>query len=37
MGEVFLLGETDNSFDGRYFGITPASDIIGPLEALVIF
>jgi type IV secretory pathway protease TraF len=36
-GQVFLLGETDNSFDGRYFGVTAAGDIIGPLRALLVF
>lgn len=36
-GEVFLLGETGNSFDGRYFGITKASDIVGPVSAVMIF
>lgn len=36
-GEVFLLGETDNSFDGRYFGVTSASDIVGPLRPLLVF
>ncbi len=27
--EVFLLGDTDDSFDGRYWGPTPLSDIDG--------
>lgn len=36
-GEVFLLGETENSFDGRYFGITSAKDIIGPLSSILTF
>jgi len=36
-GEVFLLGETDNSFDGRYFGITSATDIVGPLRSILTF
>lgn len=35
--EVFLLGETDNSFDGRYFGVTSAKDIVGPLRAVLTF
>ena len=30
-GEVFLLGQTDGSFDGRYFGVTDAGEIIAPL------
>lgn len=33
-GEVFLLGEADGSFDGRYFGVTQASEIVTPLQAL---
>ena len=28
-GEVLLMGDTPRSFDGRYFGPTPASDLIG--------
>lgn len=36
-GEVFLLGEADNSFDGRYFGVSSAADIIGPAQALITF
>ena len=35
--DVFLLGETDDSFDGRYFGVTSALDIVGPVRALFIF
>lgn len=26
---VFLLGDTANSYDGRYFGVTSANDVIG--------
>lgn len=37
IGDVFLLGETDSSFDGRYFGVTSASDIVGPLRVLLVF
>ncbi len=33
--EVFLLGETEGSFDGRYFGITSTRDIIGPVRLTV--
>jgi type IV secretory pathway protease TraF len=29
--EVFLLGQADGSFDGRYFGVTDAGEIIAPL------
>lgn len=36
-GEVFLLGETDDSYDGRYFGITSAADILGPVRSVVTF
>ena len=28
-GEIFLLNDHPNSFDGRYFGITEMADIIG--------
>ena len=27
--QIFLLGDTANSYDGRYFGVTSASDVIG--------
>ncbi len=30
-GEVFLLGESEVSFDGRYFGVTSADDVVAPL------
>jgi len=36
-GDVFLLGETSNSFDGRYFGVTSATDIVGPVRAILTF
>lgn len=36
-GEVFLLGETDNSFDGRYFGVSAAADIVGPVRSILTF
>ncbi len=36
-GDVFLLGETANSFDGRYFGVTSQADIVGPVAQLLIF
>lgn len=32
--EIFLLGQTDGSFDGRYFGVTQASEIVAPLALL---
>jgi conjugative transfer signal peptidase TraF len=35
--EVFILGEADNSFDGRYFGVTSATDIVGPLRPILTF
>lgn len=37
VGEVFLLGEAATSFDGRYFGATSSTDIVGPLNAIVTF
>lgn len=33
-GEVFLLGDGDRSFDARYFGVTPAASIIGPVRPI---
>lgn len=36
-GQVFLLGETDDSFDGRYFGVTSAKDVVGPVRSVLIF
>lgn len=33
-GEVFLLGDTDRSFDGRYFGISDATGILGSVRHL---
>jgi type IV secretory pathway protease TraF len=32
--QVFLLGVSDGSFDGRYFGVTSAAEIITPLQPL---
>lgn len=29
--DIFLLGQADGSFDGRYFGITGAGEIVAPL------
>ena len=37
MGDVFLLGDADNSFDGRYFGVTLTSDIVGPVQPILTF
>ena len=34
--DVFLLGETPASFDGRYFGVSAAADIVGRLTPLLI-
>lgn len=34
-GEVFLLGQTDGSFDGRYFGVTRLGEVVAPLELLI--
>ena len=36
-GEVFLLGRHPDSFDGRYFGPTPAALIIGKVRPLWIW
>lgn len=33
-GSVFLLGRAADSFDGRYFGPTSASDVVGRAEPL---
>lgn len=35
-GEVFLLGDTDASFDGRYFGVTDARSVVGRLAAILL-
>lgn len=35
MRDVFLLGETADSFDARYFGATSAGDIVGPARLLL--
>jgi len=36
-GQVFLLGDTAGSYDGRYFGVTPKGDIVGRAELLLSF
>jgi len=36
-GQIFLLGETDNSFDGRYFGVTMVNEIVGRGELIFSF
>lgn len=35
--QVFLLGDTAGSYDGRYFGVTRASEIIGRADLLLTF
>ncbi len=35
--DVLLLGDTANSYDGRYFGVTSAHDILGRARILVPF
>jgi conjugative transfer signal peptidase TraF len=35
-GQVLLLGEVPESFDGRYFGPTDASDIIGRISPVIL-
>jgi conjugative transfer signal peptidase TraF len=36
-GQVFLLGDAAGSYDGRYFGVTRASEIIGRADLLLTF
>lgn len=36
-GQVFLLGDTPGSYDGRYFGVTPKAEIVGRAELLLAF
>lgn len=33
-GEVFLLGDTERSFDGRYFGVVGSDAVIGPVSQM---
>jgi len=33
--EVLLLGDTPDSYDGRYFGVTGAQDVIGRVAMLI--
>ncbi len=35
--QVFLLGDTPGSYDGRYFGVTPMADIVGRADLLLSF
>lgn len=35
--DVLLLGETPHSYDGRYFGVTRAEEIVGRVRLLVAF
>ena len=34
-GDIFLLGQADGSFDGRYFGVTDAGEIVAPLVLIL--
>jgi conjugative transfer signal peptidase TraF len=36
-GQVFLLGDSAGSYDGRYFGVTRASEVIGRADLLLTF
>jgi conjugative transfer signal peptidase TraF len=36
-GQVFLLGDTAGSYDGRYFGVTQADQIVGRVGLLFAF
>lgn len=33
--DIFLLGQADGSFDGRYFGVTDVGEIVTPLALLM--
>ena len=35
--QVFLLGDTPGSYDGRYFGVTSRADIVGRADLLLSF
>jgi len=35
--QVFLLGDAAGSYDGRYFGVTRAKEIIGRADLLLAF
>lgn len=35
--DVFLIGDSADSYDGRYFGVTSASDVIGRVRLLASF
>jgi type IV secretory pathway protease TraF len=35
--DVFLMGDTANSYDGRYFGITDEADIVGVVRLVLPF
>lgn len=35
--QVLLIGETENSYDGRYFGPTAASDVLGRANLVLSF
>jgi type IV secretory pathway protease TraF len=35
--DVFLLGDTADSYDGRYFGITRRDEVIGPVRLVISF
>lgn len=36
-GQVFLLGDTAGSYDGRYFGVTPKAEIVGQAKLVLPF
>ncbi len=35
--QIFLLGDTASSYDGRYFGVTPGSEIVGRAIRMLAF
>lgn len=36
-GQVFLLGDTEGSYDGRYFGVTRVDDVVGQAQLVLAF
>jgi type IV secretory pathway protease TraF len=36
-GQVFLLGDTAGSYDGRYFGVTGTREVVGRADLMLGF
>lgn len=36
-GQVFLLGDTEGSYDGRYFGVTRVDEVVGRTQLVLAF